>query len=169
MHPCGLLPQSPFWNTAFYNRFSRFSENVAMLRAASLSVSTLFPVGVCSDVACRVAILSTLRRYLPPRRSPLIIACRPPRDKWVGWRCVRWHPRVGVYVGRWRYPVMPPVGVGSLLCEDFPARPLSACLHGDGSVAEHKKQAVSPDTACHAWWDEEEFGGRLLVPALRLL
>ena len=122
-------------------------------------------LGGRSDVACRVAILSTLHCYPPPRRSPLIIACRPPRDKWVGWRCVRWHPRVGVYVGRWRYPVMPP----SLLCEDFPARPLSACLHGDGSVAEHKKQAVSPDTACHAWWDGEEFGGRLLVPALRLL
>jgi len=30
-----LLPRSPFWNTAVYNLFSRFSEDVATRRAAS--------------------------------------------------------------------------------------------------------------------------------------
>ena len=33
--PTGLLPQSPFWNTAVYNLFSRFSEDVATWSAAS--------------------------------------------------------------------------------------------------------------------------------------
>ena len=34
----GLFPRFPFWNTEVYNPFSRFSEDVAMRRAASFSV-----------------------------------------------------------------------------------------------------------------------------------
>ena len=41
----GLLPRSPSWNTAVYNLFSRFSEDVATRRATSLSTSTPFPIG----------------------------------------------------------------------------------------------------------------------------
>ena len=34
----GLFPCLPFWNTAVYNLFSRFSKDVATRRAASFSV-----------------------------------------------------------------------------------------------------------------------------------
>ena len=45
----------PLWNTAVYNRFSRFSEDVATRRAASLSSFTTFPSGFYNDAARRVA------------------------------------------------------------------------------------------------------------------
>ena len=64
---------------------------------------------------------------------------------------------------------MPPVGVGSLLCEDAPARPLSACLQGEALRKRIKKQAVSPDTACRARWDGENSRVAYSAPVSTLL
>ena len=44
----------PFWNTAVYNLFSRFSKDVATRRAASLSASTPFPSGFYNAAARRI-------------------------------------------------------------------------------------------------------------------
>ena len=56
---------------------------------------------------------------------------------------------------------MPPVGVGFLLCEDAPARPLSACLQGEALRKRIKKTGGISRYRLPARWDGEEFGGRL--------
>ena len=63
----------PFWNTAVYNLFSRFSKDVATRRAASLSASTPFPSGFYHDAARRVATVfekwnCKIETCLPARR-----------------------------------------------------------------------------------------------------
>ena len=102
----GLFPCLPFWNTAVYNPFSRFSEDVATRRAASLS----------SFTPPTYRNLRSLSRCVVPRRNKNHTS---PCVAWyAAWRRWQW-----AALGAMRI-ALPTVGAGSSQREDSPAHRL---------------------------------------------
>ena len=102
----GLFPCLPFWNTAVYNPFSRFPENVATRRAASLS----------SFTPPTYRNLRSLSRCVVPRRNKNHTS---PCVAWyAAWRRWQW-----AALGAMRI-ALPTVGAGSSQREDSPAHRL---------------------------------------------